>query len=160
MRKIGYAASRQAGRQRPPHCPALSLNQLAFLSLCLLSLPLLLLSLSPPIPRCQFLCSPSSNLSPFLPLSQLAICLPPFPVLGYVHMPVCLSPLYGSMHVCFLSLSLLSFSVYLVPLLCVFSLGYLDWEPEDSISSPGTTLTSCMVAATLFHISRPQVLPA
>lgn len=33
MRKIGYAASRQAGRQRPPHCPALSLNQLAFLSL-------------------------------------------------------------------------------------------------------------------------------
>ena len=32
------------------------------------------------------------------------------------------------------------FHVCQAPFLCDFSVGYLDWEPEDLVSGPGTTI--------------------
>lgn len=82
------------------------------------------------------LLSLSLNLSSFLFFPH---CLSVFPCFG-VCLCVCLSfPPLGNMHVCSPSL-FLSFSVSLPPLLCGFSVGDLDWAPEDLASGPGTTI--------------------
>lgn len=157
MPSNGNGATSQAGRSWLALLTSLLHQQETLSLLFCASLPHFPLYVSPPIHGCLFLCPLSSNLSPFLPLPHgLSLSLP----LLFWDMCMCLSvfPLpMLSMRVCFLSLSLVSFSICLAPLLCGFSVGYVDREPGHLASGPGTTLISCVVTAKLFHISGPQV---
>lgn len=83
-------------------------------------------------PMYVFLCSVFKSLShSFSPLN-VCLCLSLF---WGMCVSVRLSPFYISMHECFLFLCLFYFSV-----LCGFSIGHQDWEPEDLASGPGITI--------------------
>lgn len=155
---IGNGASWQAGRQAGRGwltlvlSPSTSRSPCPFVFCPSLTFPFLFFL---PSQGCQFLCSLSSNFSPFPPLLPLAVSVS----LLSLFWAMCMCPsVFPSLwkHACVLPVSL-PVLLYLAPLLCGFSIGYLNWEPEDSASGPGTILTSCAVTATLFHISGPQV---